>query len=416
VSKRHVALGITLVAAAVFLAACGGGSSSSSSSSSTGSNTGSSEGSNSSEAGAEPVKLMAMGPIEAPGFSLPGIPIGAEIAIEEINAKGGVNGHLLELVTCNDLNEPNAAIDCARQAIKEEVVALVGGLSGSDLKVIPLLAQAGIPWVGPSTADAYTEENLFLIGNEGAPGYVAIGSALSQIGCKDVGVVIATLGLPQSGEDIEAGLTANGTAKVVGTFKAPTNSVDWAPIVTAAHSAGADCIGGGVGPSELPGLIAAMESGPKMKLVVLSGGLPDALASQIGAQANGVYTVSGYLPFTSESGVVQELGAKAKAKNPKVPPETFTQTGYASVGVVAEAAKGLEEITAATLMEALPTVSNYDTGLGPVLNLTKSIGVPGFERTFNPDWYLNVVKNDVSVLAQPKPIDVTAGLTALSEG
>ena len=63
----------------------------------------------------------------------------------------------LKLLTCNDENNPNTATACAREAIQEKVAAIVGGLSGSDLKVIPYLKQANIPWVGESTADDYTQ-------------------------------------------------------------------------------------------------------------------------------------------------------------------------------------------------------------------------------------------------------------------
>ena len=52
------------------------------------------------------------------------------------------------LIVCNDQNNPNTAAQCAREAIKDKVAALVGGLEDYDRLIEPLLVQTGIPWVG----------------------------------------------------------------------------------------------------------------------------------------------------------------------------------------------------------------------------------------------------------------------------
>src|SRR5690349_6173212 len=108
-------LAAAIAICALALAACG---SSGSDSAGTGtSDTGSESGSDSSD----PIKLMAMGPIEAPECSIPWIGVGAGAAVDEINAEGGVDGRQIELIVCNDENDPNKAVTCAREAIKEEV-------------------------------------------------------------------------------------------------------------------------------------------------------------------------------------------------------------------------------------------------------------------------------------------------------
>ena len=360
-----------------------------------------------------PINLMAIGPINAPGFALPSIPVGAQVAIDDINKAGGLNGHPVKLIVCNDKNDPNTATACARQAIKQKVAAVVGGLSVFDLKIVPFLQKAGIPWIGPSTPDAYTQPNMFDIGNEGLPGYVAIGTALAQQGCKKVGIVVSAFGPAIAQQQIAAGVKASH-AQVVSSIQAPATGVDWAPIVANARSAGADCIGAGTGPTETPGLIGAINTGRKLKLVLLEGGLPPTLIQQLGAGANGVFAVAGYLPFSSKTGLVQSLRAKAKAKAPKVPLDTFIDNGYAAVEVVAHAAKGLKQVNASTLMKALPKVKGFNTGLGPVLTLTKPGTVARkYPRLFNPNVYLWVVRNGQMVLAQPKPVNIAPGMKLL---
>lgn len=360
------------------------------------------------------IKLMTIGPVDSPLFSLPSIPVGAQVAINQINAAGGLNGHRLQLLTCNDENNPNTATACAREAIQEKVAAVVGGLSGSDLKVIPYLKQANIPWVGESTADDYTSPNEFLIGNDGTSGYVAIGTAAAQIGCKKVAIVLSAESLPVFATEIKAGVTAAGHSTVVGTYTPAVSGADWSSIVAAARAAGAQCIAAGTSPVETPGLIAAINSGPKLKLVLLSGGLPSTLLKQLGSAATGVYAVSGYLPFTSTQGVVQWLKVKASQLDPKVPLDAFTESGYASVEVVADAATGLKQVTGATLLRALPKVSDFDTKLGPVVTLTKTNPIPGFSRLFNSNYYLGVVRNDKIYAVGSKPLSTTAALKALA--
>lgn len=360
-----------------------------------------------------PIKLMDIGAIQAPGFSLPSIPVGAQIAINQINKAGGVNGHPLTLITCNDMNNPNTATGCAREAITDKVAAVVGGLSIFDLDIIPYLQQAGIPWIGPATPDDYTSRNLFLLGDEGTPAYVAIGMALAQQGCKKIAVVLSAESVPVYATEIAAGVTAAATgAKVVGTYTPPATSPDWASIVSAVRAAGADCIAGGTGPAETGGLIAAVDAGPKLKIALLSGGIPSTLLTQLGASANGVEALSGYLPETSKLGEVPYLVKQSKALAPSVPFDAFTEHGYASVMVFAHAAQGLKTVTAATIMKALPKVKNYNTGLGPVVSFQHA-PVVTFPRLFNPLYFVYVARNGNFDLAQTKKINATAGLELL---
>src|SRR5262249_44321756 len=87
----------------------------------------------------KPVKIMAMGPSSSTTVALPSIKVGAQVAVNEVNANGGVNGRPLELVLCNDQDDPNGATDCARTAIEDHVIALVGGFTAFEPQVVPVL-------------------------------------------------------------------------------------------------------------------------------------------------------------------------------------------------------------------------------------------------------------------------------------
>ncbi len=357
---------------------------------------------------------MTIGPVNAPQFSLPSIPVGAQVAVDDINAAGGVSGHKLQLITCNDKNNPNTATQCARQAITEKVAAVVGGLSLFDLKIIPELKRAGIPWVGLVTGDDYTSDNLYLFA-EGAPDFVGIGMTLAQAGCKNIAVITSGTAEAQNAAQIQAGVKAGG-AKVAGNFKAPANSSDWAPTVAAAKKAGADCIGSGTSPAESGPLLAAAQSaGPWKHIAFASGGMPPALVKQLGKAANGVLEPAGEYPFTANKGVMQELKQKILAKGPAALLDPFATVGYASTKVAAEAAKSVKgDVTAAAMTGALPKVSGFDTGVGIVATLSPPNSLPQYARVFQTKVYVLEAKNGELILAKPDPIDTTPGLKLLS--
>jgi branched-chain amino acid transport system substrate-binding protein len=72
-----------------------------------------------------------------------------ELYVDEINAKGGVNGQKLQLVVYDDGADANAARTFATRLIEEDkVVAMIGGTTtGATLAMMPLFEEAQIPFI-----------------------------------------------------------------------------------------------------------------------------------------------------------------------------------------------------------------------------------------------------------------------------
>jgi branched-chain amino acid transport system substrate-binding protein len=72
-----------------------------------------------------------------------------EIYIDEINAKGGVNGQKLQLIVYDDGGNANNARTFATRLVEEDkVVAIIGGsTTGSTLAMIPVFEEANIPFI-----------------------------------------------------------------------------------------------------------------------------------------------------------------------------------------------------------------------------------------------------------------------------
>ncbi len=72
-----------------------------------------------------------------------------EMYVEEINAKGGVNGQKLQLVIYDDGGDANNARTFATRLVEEDkIFAMVGGTTtGSTLAMIPVFEEAQIPFI-----------------------------------------------------------------------------------------------------------------------------------------------------------------------------------------------------------------------------------------------------------------------------
>lgn len=87
---------------------------------------------------------------EGGAVSLPEYRIGGEVAVDYINAHGGINGTTIELVGCEADGSPEGSINCANQLIDAGVVVAYTGIDLASDAALPLYKSAGIPYVTTS--------------------------------------------------------------------------------------------------------------------------------------------------------------------------------------------------------------------------------------------------------------------------
>lgn len=78
---------------------------------------------------------------------------GAKLYIDAINARGGVNGQKIELISLDDKFDPKLAAENARALIEDQNVSamfLTRGTPHTEA-MLPLLEKYGVPLIGPST-------------------------------------------------------------------------------------------------------------------------------------------------------------------------------------------------------------------------------------------------------------------------
>jgi branched-chain amino acid transport system substrate-binding protein len=78
---------------------------------------------------------------------------GAQLAVEDINAAGGVAGRSIELVVRDDLGTPEGAQAADRELIDAGVVAIIGHMtSGQSVAALPVIEAAGMVLLSPTTS------------------------------------------------------------------------------------------------------------------------------------------------------------------------------------------------------------------------------------------------------------------------
>jgi ABC-type branched-subunit amino acid transport system substrate-binding protein len=92
-----------------------------------------------------------------------GARLGIEAAFAEVNARGGVHGRRLLLVSRDDGYDPDRSLAETRRALEEDKVFALIGAVGTPTSIVtaPLAAAAGVPFIAPITgADLLRDRKL----------------------------------------------------------------------------------------------------------------------------------------------------------------------------------------------------------------------------------------------------------------
>ena len=167
------------------------------------------------------VKIGWIGPLS--GWGTAGgtaIKRGAELAIDHINAQGGVNGHKLTLVPRDSAAKPEQAITVARELIdREKVYALIGKFDSSSAKALnPVLHDSEVPMmlsIAAATKNIeYDRDPNYMFRTSGADHFIArflVDFVMKEFGAKKIAIGYEDTGYGFGGrDDITKALKAKG--------------------------------------------------------------------------------------------------------------------------------------------------------------------------------------------------------------
>jgi ABC-type branched-subunit amino acid transport system substrate-binding protein len=330
---------------------------------------------------------------------------GAVAAAKEINASGGVGGRPIKVTLCDTTGDPNVAAGCARQAAHGDFVALVGMWTNQEASVLPITDAAGLPNIGnfPLTAAGFTSPDAFPL--DGGSPFWAIGilRAMQRAGIKKTSFVVPDVAGAGSAA---VGILGNVVGKdALGpVVRVPIPTPDLTPYVAAATHGGDGVVGGLVKNDEIQFVLTFKQSGSSARLGLMTDE-PDELAAAVGAAGDGAVVASFYKPISVGDAPVKKFVSAMKAAGLQATGQA--EEGYASVYLLAQAAKGLASINRASILAALKATTNFDIGLVAPINFTKPEQViPGL-RIFNTRLLAGQIKGG-KVVSETQFFDATA--------
>ncbi|MCM8901142.1 ABC transporter substrate-binding protein [Caldicoprobacter algeriensis] len=295
---------------------------------------------------------------------------GIELAVEQINQAGGINGKKIQLVKYDNKSEPSEATTLAtRLMTQDKVVAILGpATSGAFMATIPVANQNKVPVIsGSATADNVTvddkgvKEYAFRICfTDSQQGSAAAKFALENLSTKKAVIIM------DSSSDYAKGLAETFTS----TFEAGGGTVvaqeaymagdtDFNAVLTSIKGKDFDVI-------FIPGyyneagliIKQARAQGIDVPILGADGFDSPKLAELAGAQAlNKVYFTNHYSSVDS-SPVVAEFVKAFKAKYNKEP-DAFNALGYDLAKFVADALSRAEKIDGESLKKALEATKDF---------------------------------------------------------
>lgn len=313
------------------------------------------------------IGLMAplTGPVAAYGEQVKN---GAEVAVEEINKKGGILGEKVVLKLADDAGEPKQGVSAANQLVGDGVRFVVGPVtSGVAVPASDVFAENGVLMVTPTaTAPALTNRGLTNIlrtcGRDDQQAEVSAAYVAEKFKDKRV-AIINDKGQYGKGltDAFKATLNAAGVTEVLDESLTPGEK-DFSALTTRLKAQKVDVIYfGGYHPEA--GLLARQLADISVKAQIIGGdGLSNTEYPAIGGDAaNGTLftNASDALKSPDSKDAVDALAAR------NIPAEAFTLNAYAAVEVIAagiEKAKSAEDPQA--VANALKTGEPIATVIG----------------------------------------------------
>jgi ABC-type branched-subunit amino acid transport system substrate-binding protein len=364
--------------------------------------------------------------------------LGVRAAVDAINAGGGIQGHKLKFTFCQDgsppLGDPNTSANCARKAVQDHDVAVVGAFTIYDTQMFPVLTAAHIPMIiGPSgDPNDATNADAFPVTESGFPILVGQAEVLAkQASCKKIGVITLS-GIPSTTQivtSVSAGAKAAGAAVAGPSLVTPTTT-NFSASVAKLAGEGADCVVDGFPTTAQtqPILQAIKSSGTHMKMSVNIDVLTKSAIASIGPLLNGVYgSDSAYenaLAGTDDTASATPQEAKMLSDMKKYEPAALAQNhsdypGYASMVVFTAAMQkvlaGKQSPTAQNVFSAMNKLQ-ATTGIVPALNFGQASAIKAMPRMFATGVNFFQVKNGKLVALTHRVYDTAPALNQYPKG
>lgn len=316
---------------------------------------------------------------------------GARLWLDAVNAKGGIAGQQMELVSLDDKFEPKLAGENAKKLVEERnVVAmfLTRGTPHTEA-VLPVLDAHRVPLVGPSTGAMVLHQPVRrYVFNVRATYQREAQKAIEHLhtlGIQRIAVVHADDSFGRDGlEGANKGF-AQVALKPAAVLKADRSKPDYAQLIPPMVASEAQAVLWiGSGNAVADGVKALRAAKSAARVVTLSNNASSGFIKSLGENARGVIVTQVYPSERSYAyAMVQEANELAKAKGITLSPAMLE--GYAAAKVLVEGLRRAgKNPTREKLHAALEGMKRFDLG--------------GLELSFSPDDHTGLDFADLSIV------------------
>ena len=304
---------------------------------------------------------------------------GINLAVEEINASGGINGKKIEIVDMDNKSDSSEAVNVATRLISQDkVIAIIGsattGNTASQIKIanenkVIVLTPSGTSPTLTVNKDGSVNEYIFRTSYiDPFQGTVAANFALKELGVKTAAVYIDSASDYSKGlaeafiKDFEA-----GGGKIVAQESYMQNDTDFRSTLTRIQSANPEFV-------FIPGYYGdvgliidqAREIGIDVPLMGADGWDSPKLVELAGADAlNNTYITNHYSSGDPDK-TIQDFVKKFQDKYNGKSPDAFNALGYDSVYLLADAIKRAGSLDSKKIKDALASTKDLQLVTGKV--------------------------------------------------
>ncbi len=307
---------------------------------------------------------------ELASYGIPSINA-AKLVIDQVNAKGGINGKMIELMAEDDVCKPEVATNTATKLVSQGVDVVLGHIcSGATKAALPIYNNAGVLVMSPSaTNPGLTQSgdypNFFrTIAPDDAQAMVDVDFVLNKLGYTKI-AVLHDKGDYGKGfaEFAKKFLEESGKAKVVLFAGLTPGQPDYSAVLNKAERAGAQAIIFGGYHPEASKLVSMMKKKRIKATFISDDGVKDITFIKVaGKAAEGAYA-SG-----PKDNATNPLSKKAIAEHKQVfkkDPGAFFENAYAATLVMLNAIEKAGSTDLAALKKVLQS-EKVDTPVGSI--------------------------------------------------
>jgi branched-chain amino acid transport system substrate-binding protein len=340
-------------------------------------------------------------------------------AIDEQNAKGGVYGRTINVITADDQSSPNSDLKAAQSLVEAKGVFMIAHNSSLVNASSAYLASHNIPAVQPGDNPAVGSlPNYFVatgaINPSPTVAATTSGLILKEIGATKVGALSQSISAAagQAAQETLASAKAAGLQAGYLNTTLPATVTDWTPYVLGFKDSGTDAVKPALTPSDtLNFLTAASQQGVHLKALLDTGYDFNLLTSSTANPVmQGAYVLAQYAPSELDTPATRAATAALQQYGHFTHPAgRIPSQGYA-LGVLLIRAlqaagpnptregliKNMRAVTDYTANGLLPVPVNFADALNPAFQ------PPNQSAYGNCNWVLKVVgDNFVPVSTKP---------------